>query len=101
MVCESFMSESIKKFPNALNDGSYVGPFRAEAAFIMVGALFTALLTREMLLCMCLGFALLKFWEYINEKFEETTMMHVMYAFGLPVCGGHLFDGAFDKEYLG
>ncbi len=94
------MSEKVKKFPNALTEGSYIGPFKAEVALIWVIGLFVFLLSREPLVFALAG-ALHWFNGIVAERFEHTTALQVIYSLGFPVATGSVFDGAFDKEYLG
>jgi len=89
------------KFPNELNDGTYVGSIRLETAVIWTIGILAIVLTREFLICVITSLVLSKLEQFINERYQNITLIHVAYFLGFPISGSHLLDHAFDKEYLG
>lgn len=89
------------KFPNELSDGTYVGSVRLETAVIWTLGIFMIIVTREFFICVILSFVISKIEQYINDRYQDTTLSHVAYFFGAPISNSHLLDHSFDKDYLG
>lgn len=89
------------KFPNELNDGTYVGSVRLETAMIWTLGIFMIVVTREFFICVIAAFVISKIEQYINDRYQNTALVHVAYFLGVPISNSHLLDHAFDKDYLG